>query len=147
MTARRLAALAQALAIAAILVPGPHPGGPVPVIGAAAGSGVGCTAGIGTFEGPRLPGDPPPPRGSAPTASPEPAISDDRPDPAGSPAPTEAPSASAADDDDGPVVDEADGAMAAALICSTSPSASRRWYLNTSSLVPHSGSSVTPFRR
>ena len=103
MTARRLAALAQALAIAAILVPGPHPGGTAPVIGAAAGSGVGCTAGIGTFEGPRLPGDPPPPPGSVPTASPEPAISDDPPDPSGSPAPSEA---------DG--TGEADGAMAAA---------------------------------
>jgi GH25 family lysozyme M1 (1,4-beta-N-acetylmuramidase) len=70
MTRRRFAALAQALVIAVILVPGlPSSGPAVAQRGEASARGLGCTTG-GGFRGPRIPGDPPPPPGSGTTQIP-----------------------------------------------------------------------------
>src|SRR5687768_10312797 len=93
MTRLRIPALAQALVIAAMLLPGPLAGGPVRAQGDGtagaddpaaqdeagrgnepAGRGLGCASGTGAFRGPRLPGDPPAPPGSGPEATPVPSV-------------------------------------------------------------------------
>ncbi len=73
MTIPRVVALAQALAMIMILVPGIQGSGPAPAL-AATGSGVGCETGADRFRGPRSPGDPPWPPGAEPTPTPEPSL-------------------------------------------------------------------------
>ncbi len=104
MTRLRIPALAQALVIAAMLLPGPLAGGPVLAQGDGAagagdpaaqdeagrgnepaGRGLGCASGAGAFRGPRLPGDPPAPPGSAPEPTPVPSFTpESSPSPDGS---------------------------------------------------------------
>ena len=89
MTIPRVVALAQALAMIMILVPGPQATGPVPALAAiappqpggrsdpvlsAVGSGIGCEAGTDRFKGPRTPGKPPWPPGAEPTPTPAPSL-------------------------------------------------------------------------
>ncbi len=85
MTFRRVVALAQALTMILLLLPGPLLVGPSPVRAAlqpaepdpetvydAAGKGIGCQAGTRKYKGPGLPKDPPWPPGAEPTPSPVP---------------------------------------------------------------------------
>ena len=87
MTARRVVALAQALAMIILLAPGPLDAGRSPARAAveapeagtatdlafaATGTGIGCQAGTQRYRGPREPGDPPWPPGAEPTPSPAP---------------------------------------------------------------------------
>ncbi len=118
MTPRRVVALAQALTMIMLLVPGPQSIGPAPVEAAlrpadegpvtvydAAGKGIGCQSPRERFRAPGLPNDPPWPPGTeptpAPTPEPTPAPTDapPEPDPDGDgsplPEPTEEPSAAA----------------------------------------------------
>ncbi len=107
MTIPRVVALAQALAMIMILVPGPQATGPALTLAAIAppqagdrsnaafsitGSGIGCEAGTDRFKGPRAPGKPPWPPGAEPTPSPvpslEPAASQMPGDAGGDPEPT-----------------------------------------------------------
>ena len=85
MTLRRVVALAQALTISMLLLPGPLSVGPAVVEAAlrpaepdarivydAEGKGIGCQPRGGKYRGPGLPKDPPWPPGSEPTPSPTP---------------------------------------------------------------------------
>jgi GH25 family lysozyme M1 (1,4-beta-N-acetylmuramidase) len=85
MTHRRVVALAQALTMIMLLLPGPLSIGPVAVEAAlrpaeldaqtvydAAGKGIGCQPGGSKYKGPGLPKDPPWPPGSEPSPSPTP---------------------------------------------------------------------------
>ncbi len=89
MTIPRVVALAQALAMIMLLVPGPQATGPVSTLAAIAppqpgdrsdpvfrtvGSGIGCEAGTDRFKGPRAPGKPPWPPGAEPTPTPAPSL-------------------------------------------------------------------------
>jgi GH25 family lysozyme M1 (1,4-beta-N-acetylmuramidase) len=85
MTLRRVVALAQALAMILLLVPGPSD---APAFGAT-GTGIGCQAGTQRYRGPQEPGDPPWPPGDEPTPSPAPLV-----DPSGAPASPASPSPS-----------------------------------------------------
>jgi GH25 family lysozyme M1 (1,4-beta-N-acetylmuramidase) len=84
MTLPRVAALAQALTMILLLLPGPLAIGLAPVRAAvqpvdspservldASGRGIGCQAGTRKYKGPGLPKDPPWPPGAEPTPSPE----------------------------------------------------------------------------
>jgi lysozyme len=116
MTPRRVVALAQALTMTMLLVPGPIPIGPGPVEAApqpeqpgvqtllgAEGTGIGCQTSGTKYRGPGLPKDPPWPPGSEPTPSPtpQPSLSVDDPaldagsSPEASPSPSEPSEASA----------------------------------------------------
>jgi lysozyme len=88
MTRRRVVALAQALTISMLLLPGPPSLGPPAVDAArrpaeaepgtvydAAGKGIGCAPAGGKYKGPGLRKDPPWPPGSEPTPSPAPTSS------------------------------------------------------------------------
>ncbi len=85
MTPRRVVALAQALTMSMLLLPGPLSTGPAVVQAAlqpadpapgtvydAAGKGIGCQPSSGKYKGPGLPKDPPWPPGAEPTPSPTP---------------------------------------------------------------------------
>jgi len=85
MTLRRVVALAQALTMIMLLLPGPLPVGPSAVEAAlrpaesdpsvvydAAGKGIGCLPGGKRYKGPTVPKDPPWPPGAEPTPTPEP---------------------------------------------------------------------------
>jgi len=85
MTLRRVVALAQALTMIMLLLPGPFSIGPAAVQAAlrapepvphtvydADGKGIGCQTGGGKYKGPGLPKDPPWPPGAEPTPSPTP---------------------------------------------------------------------------
>jgi GH25 family lysozyme M1 (1,4-beta-N-acetylmuramidase) len=106
MTVRRIAALAQALAMTTLLLPGPDVLGPASTWAAveppppssqsttvfdAAGRGIGCEPRSARFRGPQPPRDPPWPPGAEPSPSPEPPAS---------PAPDASPDASASPDAD-----------------------------------------------
>jgi GH25 family lysozyme M1 (1,4-beta-N-acetylmuramidase) len=106
MTLLRVVALAQALAMILILVPGLQAAGPTPATAAvdgarpsserafaAAGSGIGCVVGR-EYHGPRAPGEPPWPPGTKPTPSPTPSAepSPGTVAPASVPAPAASPS-------------------------------------------------------
>ncbi|MGD8487069.1 MAG: GH25 family lysozyme [Chloroflexota bacterium] len=88
MPRRRAVALAQALTLSLLLLPGLPAVGPATVEAArrpiepepstiydAAGKGIGCQTGGRTFKGPRLPSDPPWPPGAKPSPTPEPSPS------------------------------------------------------------------------
>jgi GH25 family lysozyme M1 (1,4-beta-N-acetylmuramidase) len=113
MTLRRVVALAQALTISMLLLPGPHSTGPALVQAAlqpadeapatvydAEGKGIGCQPSSQKYKGPGLPKDPPWPPGAKPTPSPTPEptpiVDDPAMDADGSPEPetSEAPTAS-----------------------------------------------------